>query len=644
MSEELKRGFGFWTILALSIGAILGTTLFFGMPIAVGYSGNLLIVAWIVLSVIAVYVAGVFGELSSMFPKAGGAYEFSKQAYGKFASFILAWTAWMFGSISSVLIIIAAVDSLNLSLTPFQSFVAGVALIVLLNAIAYVGIEASSFVMLVLGAIMIGIPVLIIAKGIFAVNPANFQPFFSHPFSGVFVTLFFMAEAYFGWEAATCLAEETKNPTKNIPRALVIASALIGVIGLLMIVVTLGIIPWQELTGVRAPVNELSGMLYGGVGSSLFVAGIFLALMGTAASGIFSMPRLLLALSRDRLFLGQFKTLNSRFKTPENAIFFQTVVLVLLLIVGFANYRVLLEIVVPMAAVLYVAMILAVVVLRKKMPDHGRPFKVPFARAGASLAVLFFVVIVVAWLFKEPGAVLSLQTSLSLILVGMPLYFLVEMYYDPKMITEVNDVFAYVSFFFQKITRSGSGVRKKVLDFLGKDVEGKAVLDYGCGVGSLSLKLVEAVGPGGVVYATHFSKNSIKIARKRVEVKKWETDVWKYGAFNIIHDPGQMSRVHPDVSRVDAVVSIGILSYVQDIRKVLRELYAILPLGGKICFVERTDFFHLIPNVEWLTKDDAIERLFRDAGFSVKLQRKRGLLWNTLYVYGIKFSGDTPFI
>ena len=81
MPEELKRGFGYWTILALSIGSLLGTTIFFGAPIAAKYSGNMLLVAWIILSLMALYISAIFGELSAMFPKTGGAYEFSKQAY-----------------------------------------------------------------------------------------------------------------------------------------------------------------------------------------------------------------------------------------------------------------------------------------------------------------------------------------------------------------------------------------------------------------------------------------------------------------------------------------------------------------------------------------------------------------------------------
>ena len=66
-------------------------------------------------------------------------------------------------------------------------------------------------------------------------------------------------------------------------------------------------------------------------------------------------------------------------------------------------------------------------------------------------------------------------------------------------------------------------------------------------------------------------------------------------------------------------------------------------MGGKLCFAEHTDFFHVIPNVEW-ANDESIRKLFAEAGFSIKVRREKGLFWNTLYVYGIKFSGDTPFL
>src|SRR3989338_2428677 len=90
---ELKRVLGFWMTLSLAISSIMGTGIFFGASIGAKYSGNASILSWVILSAIACYIGIYFAELASMYPKAGGVYEFSKHAYNRFFSFIMGWTA-----------------------------------------------------------------------------------------------------------------------------------------------------------------------------------------------------------------------------------------------------------------------------------------------------------------------------------------------------------------------------------------------------------------------------------------------------------------------------------------------------------------------------------------------------------------------
>ena len=156
LMAEVKQGFGYWSVLSLAIGSIAGTTLFFGAGIGARYSGNLLLVAWVLVSIFAVYIAGCFGELSSSFPKAGGSYEFAKQAYGRFFSFLVGWTAWLFGNLSIVVMVVGATGFLFPHLPDFHQFLISVAIIVVMNAVAYVGIEASAFMLIGFAIVMIG--------------------------------------------------------------------------------------------------------------------------------------------------------------------------------------------------------------------------------------------------------------------------------------------------------------------------------------------------------------------------------------------------------------------------------------------------------------------------------------------------------
>src|SRR3989338_9251820 len=201
---ELKRALGFWTILALSIASIMGTGMFFGAAIGAKYSGNASILSWVIISFVSVYISMFFSELVSMFPKAGGVYEFSKQAYSRFTSFIMGWLAWIVGNLTTALLIVAAIDYLIPDPSQFLLKMAiSIILVILMNAIAFFGIEASGVAVVVLAALSISLILSVIFPGVFIADISNLTPFFTHGIAPILITIFFIAEAFFGWESAT---------------------------------------------------------------------------------------------------------------------------------------------------------------------------------------------------------------------------------------------------------------------------------------------------------------------------------------------------------------------------------------------------------------------------------------------------------
>ncbi|MBI2660211.1 amino acid permease [Candidatus Woesearchaeota archaeon] len=633
---ELKRVLGFWTILSLSIASIMGTGLFFGASIAANYSGNASIIAWLLLTFIAVYISMYFAELSAMYPKAGGIYEFSKHAYSRFFSFLMGWLAWLVGNLTTALVVVAAIDYLIPDPSRFWLKICiSILFIIVLNLIAYLGIEASGFVVIVIAIVSIGVIASIVFPGIFAINFSNYFPFFAFGATSIFVSVFFIAESFFGWEAATYLAEETEEPERTIPKAIIWGTIIVGIMGLATAIVSLGIVPWQTLVSSAAPLSLVSEKLMGNLGMTLVNIGIFAALIGSAAGEIITLPRLILALARDKLFISQFSEIHPRFKTPHKAIIFQTIIALAVFGMAFGRYKALLSLVLPLGLILYVFVILAVPILRRKEPSLQREFKVPFANMGTFALISFIVLLTAAWVISEANAFGVLKLGFSLIFVGIPIYLLLEIYYNPDAIIKINDSLAYVTLLTEKIILPKS-VRKEILALLG-DITGKRVLEFGCSVGTLTLHLAEAVNPSGRVYATDLSRRDLLITKRRL-IKKGHTHVI------VVHDEHQINRVHPSIPHVDAIVSIGMMGYLQDVKKVLKEMRDLLPYGGKIVFVDYADFFNIIPNVAWLSNDKVIEKMFRDAGFSVFVTRKKGLFWNYVYVYGIKFHENIPYV
>jgi len=647
---ELKKSLGFWTIVALSITAMVGTGMFMGPAIAASYSGNMSLVAWVLLSLITIYVSFCFGELVSLFPNAGGVYEFAKRTYGRFPSFMIGWVTWLVGNITTGVLIVAAMNYLipdgytlpflpNMS-TDILKILFAIVFILILNYIAYRGIDASAKILIFFAAVTLSVLLIIIVPGMFSIDVSNFTPFWKigSLFDNsllIFISLFFILETYFGWESATFLAEETKDAARIIPKALIITTVIVAILGTLFAFTMLGNIPWNLLMMSATPLKDISLTLFP---ASYWIAlkiGVFLALLGSAAGGIVSTPRLLLALARDKLFINRLADIHERHQTPYKAIMFQTIITIIIVVIGFGEYKTLLSMLVPLALIMYISVLIAVPVQRYKKPNLVRLFKTPFGRVGPYIISGLYVSIIVAWLMQEADAWNMLKLIMSFVVFGMPIYLLLMFYYDPDVIVKLNDVFAYVSLAFERILIP-KRIDREIFNHLG-EIEGKKVLEFGCGVGTFTKELASEVGTGGTVFATDVSYTSVKIANKRIA---------KRGHINVhfIHDIHQVNRVHHSIPQVDCIVSIGMLGYIQDIHKVLSEMHRLLPEGGRIFFMDYTDLFKIIPNVGWIAHKDELINLFRQAGFSVKVEHIKGAMWNYLFIYGIKTEHDVPFV
>ncbi|HLD04562.1 MAG TPA: amino acid permease [Candidatus Nanoarchaeia archaeon] len=636
MPETLKKTTGYLGIIALTLTALIGTGTFFGTQIAATYSGNASLIAWILLSFVTIYVAACFGELVAMFPKNGGIYEYTKQAYGFFPSFLIGWISWLVANIGTAVIIIAAMDYLFPG--PEQMFlkvILSMGVILLFNAITYRGIEASSFLLIAFAIITLLTLLSLIIPGLFYIDPNNYRPFLTHSYTSLLLTLFFILETFFGWEAASFLAEETQNAERVIPRSLLIASVLATLLTTTLVFVTLGIIPWQQIITTPAPLLTVAEIIYGAFGAQLINVGIFLTLLGAASSAIVGSPRLLRAMSQDKLFIEQFGQLHPKYGTPHKAILFQTTITLLILLGTFGRYKTLLSLLVPLALIMYLSILLVIPLLRIKKPELPRPFRVPFGKIGPALVAILYLGILITWLIQEPAAWSQFRLILTFIFFGIPIFILLALFYNPDFLIRMINSFALLNLWLEGFLLPPH-VRKKILNFF-TDYEGKTILELGAGVGTLTKPLAEQVGTQGKVYALDLGEKNIKLLEKRMK---------EHGHHHVsaIHDPHLIARIHPSIKKVDMAFSVGNLSYLQDPSRFLKDLNRVMPEGAKICFVEYIDFFYFLPNPSWITNHVRLKELFTEAGFSVQIEIYKGTFWKYLFVYGVKSKDRIPFI
>jgi len=184
--------------------------------------------------------------------------------------------------------------------TELLTILVAVVIILILNWVAYMGIDSSAKVLMFFAVVTILTIIAVLIPGLFTIDVTNFEPFF---FEGtafqnsllIFAGLFIIMETYFGWESATFLAEETKNAEEVIPKSLVITSILVAILGVLLSIVALGNIPWQVLSLSATPFHDISTVFYSENIWTALNLGVFITMIGSAAGGIVSTPRLLLA-------------------------------------------------------------------------------------------------------------------------------------------------------------------------------------------------------------------------------------------------------------------------------------------------------------------------------------------------------------
>lgn len=640
---QLKKTLGFPVILLITVNAIMGTGIYFLPALGVRYAGPASIISWAILSLLSIYIAMCFGELASMFPKSGGVFEYAKQGLGRSVSFFIGWIAVVTSNITIAMLVVGAMQYIFPAESGMLKIFASLLFIVLFHFIAYRGMKFSASVLIVFAICTMTAFIVLIVFGLPKVQPSNFSPFFVFPTYTILIAIFFIAETFFGWESATFLAEETKDSERVMPKALILSTVIIAAISLLLVIVSLGNLPWDVFGYSTAPLLDLSGKIFGLLGSGIFRFVIGFTILGSAACWIVSTPRLILAMTKDKLFLLQFKKIHPKYNTPSRAIMLQGVIVTIMILLGFGQYRTLLALLIPLVLIVYAAVLLSVVALRFKRPELKRPYKAPFGKIGPIILVAIFAALVFNWIIHEVQAWALLKFGLSLVSVGIPLYFLVEMYHNPKMIKEIGDITARFNMIFEKALLPPD-VKRNILSFLGEEgIRGKTVLDYGCGSGALALSLSKHIGPEGRIYATDYSKHKLKIIKKKIEYAELDDYSQIYSHITLVHDPELLTQVHPSIPQVDIAVSVNTLSSLQDVKNVMKGMKNIVKENGKICFIEPVDYFRIIPNVHWLN-EKRLKDLFRENGFSIQIEKKKHLLWNYIYIYGIKSKSGIVFV
>lgn len=330
---QLKRSLGLAECVFYGVGSILGAGIYTLIGKVAGIGGNTTWIAFLIASACAFFTALSYAELSTMFPKAGGEFVYANKAFGKKTGLFLGIIITLNGIITGSAVAVGFAGYFN-DLTG-SSFgwipIAVVAVIFLVNAI---GIKQSSWVNIIFTIIEAAGLILVIWCGFSSLGKVNVLEAPSEGINGIFTASALAFFAFVGFEEIVKLSEETKNPEKNIPRALIITSLIVAAMYVLVSLAAVSAVPFEELGRSKSP---LADVVQTGIGKAGIITISVIALFSTSntiLSNMLGASRILYNMSKETRLLKPFSVISEKRKTPIPALLLILVVMSAFSLIG----------------------------------------------------------------------------------------------------------------------------------------------------------------------------------------------------------------------------------------------------------------------------------------------------------------------
>ncbi|MGZ4901446.1 MAG: amino acid permease [Halobacteriota archaeon] len=429
-SEKLNL----FDVTNLVVGGAVGADIYIVASLGSAYLGPASLLVWIVAGVIAIIIALNFAEAAALVPRVGGSFAYACEAWGDFAGFLVGWPLWIAEVAALAVMPVAFVRYLTYFF-PTLTFAQGAVIKVLFVAtIGYVNLRGakaagrandiltiaklSPLLFLIVG----GFVYLILHPGTAASNLLPFVPLGLSNFGQAMVLIVW---AYAGFELAVIPSGDVENPTKTIPKAMVIGMAVVTLFYILTNFVVLATVNWTVLQSDLAPLATAGSVvlsytpILAAVGGVVLGIGALISVSGFDESGTLSTSRLSYAISLEGLFPRMFSRLHPRYGTPYYAIVAQSVIALAASLIGgltqlivFSTFNL---------AFVYLATSTAVLTLRERKKQVEGEHTYLQRLTGPVIPVAG--IILSAYLIYACG-ITTVALGVVSILVGIPIYVL----------------------------------------------------------------------------------------------------------------------------------------------------------------------------------------------------------------------------
>ena len=431
MTKPPERALGTFDASLLVVGCIVGAGIFLVSPAVAGHvrSPAAFLATWVLGGAVALAGALCNGELGGMLPRSGGEYVYLRHAYGPGLGFLSGWTSFWIVFPGSIAAMAAGFGNTVAAMVGWHAVRApatiGIAAIVVLTLVNAGGIHAGKWVQNALSLAKLLAFAGLLVVGWFSpfsvAAHSGLTPFFvgGDTIAGIAAALIPVFFAYSGWNAATYIAGEMREPERNLGKALVVGTGLCILLYLAVNVSYLHALPIAELKGAADPARLTAERLEGGWAANLLTPLVAMCVLGSMQANVLTGPRICKAMADDGLFFRFAGSMGARSRSPYVALAAQALIAIAQLVSG--SFEQLLTFTTVAIVAFSTLTVASVVLLRRRMPSTPRAFRTPLY----PLVPVFFIVVNL-WVLWEVVFASPAESAIGLAIVatGIPAYLL----------------------------------------------------------------------------------------------------------------------------------------------------------------------------------------------------------------------------
>ncbi len=340
--KKLKKEISLFMATMLVCGNMIGSGVFMLPATLAQVSGPLAtIIAWVLTTIGSILIAISFANLGSKYPSTGGAYQYTKEAFGEFVGFLSAWLYWNGSWIGNAAIIVA-IASYSAAIfpalqDPFISIIFTSSILWAVTILNIVGVKQAGKIQSFVTVFKIGFFALFIIVAFLNFDSINIMPLAPEGkgLSTVSLAATSTLWAFVGLESSTVTAGELKDPEKNVKKSTIYGLIIAAIIYILISVGSMGAMSNSELAMSGAPLTDILTRALGtNVGKMLTIA-VVICILGTTIGWILSTARVSFAAGEDGVFPKFFGKLSPKYGTPVNSLIIGSVLVNLLLVMNY---------------------------------------------------------------------------------------------------------------------------------------------------------------------------------------------------------------------------------------------------------------------------------------------------------------------